>query len=291
MTTLAPALWRAGERAFPPTLARVPTPPRHLYTLGDRGTLDRPCVAIVGTRYPSEYGVRVTRQLSATLANAGICVISGLAQGIDAVAHQSALANQGATVAVLGGGIDKIYPTRNRALYHRIAHEGMIVSEFEPGHPHFPGCFPRRNRLIAGLASVTIVVEAGIKSGALITANYAVDMGRMVAAIPGPIDAPSSAGTNQLLRDGAHVIASVDDALTLVDLATPHETPEPDPPSPETLDANQQRLLSALANETLSPDALAVRSNLAPHHMLATLTSLELLGMVQTLPTGEIRRR
>jgi len=288
MTPLAPAPWRAGERAFPESLGLVPSPPKQLYTIGNREILNAPCVAIVGTRYPTPYGLRVTRQLSTTLADAGMCVVSGLAHGIDSCAHDTTLGARGKTVAILGGGVDQIYPPGNRVLYHRIARDGMVMSEFEPGHAHFRGCFPRRNRLIAGLASVTIVVEAGIKSGALITANYAADMGKMVAAVPGPIDAAESAGTNQLLRDGAHVIASVDDAITIARLASPDAFPAALSEAP---DADQAAVLATLEPVPLSPDAIADRTGLASHHVLCALSALELQGLVQTLPTGEIRRR
>lgn len=286
MTMLAPALWRVGERAFPEALTLVPSPPKRLYTIGNRDTIDAPCVAIVGTRHPTRYGLRVARQLATSLVDAGACVVSGLAQGIDSCAHEAALEARGRTAAVLGGGIDQIYPPGNHALYHRIARDGVVLSEFEPGRSNFRGCFPRRNRLIAGLASVTIVVEAGARSGALITANYAADMGKTVAAVPGPIDTPHSAGTNHLLRDGAHVIASIDDAIMLVQLVTPS------PPSPPAaLDAEQHDVLAALHDAPLSPDTLADRTGLPSARVLCAVTALELQGLVRILPTGEIRRR
>jgi DNA processing protein len=291
MTPRTPARWRAGEPAFPSTLAHVPTPPKQLYSLGNRDTIDAPCVAIVGTRIPTPYGRRVARQLATALAQTGICVVSGLATGIDGCAHAAALDALGRTAAVLGAGIDLVYPPEHRDLYHRIAHEGLLLSEFEPGRPMFKGCFPRRNRLIAGLASLTIVVEAGLKSGSLITATYAADLGRTVAAVPGPIDAPQSAGTNLLLRDGAHVIASVDDALTLATLAhatlaTP-DTPEP----PAALDDEPRRLLDAMDATPMAPDALAIATDMPLQRALAAITTLELEGLIRTLPTGELQRR
>jgi DNA processing protein len=218
--------------------------------------------------------------------------VSGLATGIDGCAHAAALDAHGRTAAILGAGIDVIYPPDNRHLYHQIARDGLLLSEFEPGRTMFKGCFPRRNRLIAGLASLTIVVEAGVKSGSLITATYAADMGRMVAAVPGPIDAPQSAGANLLLRDGAQVIASVDDALALASLsyATPN-APEPAAPFPPgTLDDDARQLLAALNDAPTTLDTLALAANLPLQRALAAVTTLELEGMVHTLPTGELQR-
>jgi DNA processing protein len=174
----------------------------------------------VGTRDASEYGERTAAALAGAAARAGLTVISGMARGIDAAAHRAALEAGGTTIAVQGTGVDVPYPAGHRALHREIAERGLVLSESEPGTRAFPGCFPRRNRLIAALARVTVVVEAPFKSGAINTAGQALDLGRVVAAVPGRIDDPRSAGSNQLIRDGAQVVGSVDDLLNLLGIST-----------------------------------------------------------------------
>lgn len=286
----APVVWRRGEAPYPPALAAARGAPRALYALGQAATLDAPCVAIVGTREATPYGERATRELATVLARAGVCVVSGMAYGIDATAHRAALAVGGRTAAVLGTGVDVPYPAAHRALHGRIAAAGVVLSEFAPGTGPFRGCFPRRNRVIAGLCVATIVVEAGHRSGALITAGYALDAGRAVAAVPGPIDAPSSAGTNQLLRDGAHVIAAPEDALTVAGLAAGgHGGREPLRDFPE-LEPDEDAVWQALLAGRDSVDAVVEATALPAARCLAAIGGLELKGVALCSAAGGLRR-
>ena len=212
----APIRLTAAE--LPGCLGDIPYPPAGLWCLGDPGVLEQApagFVAIVGTREASPYGERIATRLATAAARAGLVVVSGLARGIDAAAHRGAIAARGRTVAVLGTGVDVPYPSSHRTLHGQVMDNGAVVSEMELGMRAFPGCFPRRNRIISGLAQVTVVVEAGFKSGAINTASQAIDQGRTVAVVPGHMDDPRAAGSNQLIRDGSQVIASVEDLLML----------------------------------------------------------------------------
>jgi DNA processing protein len=209
-----------------------------------------------------------------------------MARGIDGVAHVGALDVGGRTAAVLGTGVDIAYPAGHRPLHARIREHGLLLSEELPGAHAGPGSFPKRNRLIAALASITIVVEAGVKSGALITAENAIDLGRTVAAVPGPIDVPQSAGTNRLLRDGATMIADVADALQLAGL-----TPAARRPDPDVASGAELAVWIALGDGALDVDALTLRSGLPARDCLAAVTTLELNGAIECALTGEIRRR
>lgn len=275
-----------GDEEYPPALLDLRAPPRVLWAIGDVATLKAPVVAIVGTRKATAYGERATREIAGALARAGACVVSGMARGIDGIAHFAALEVHGRTVAVLGTGVDIAYPAGHRPLHARIREQGLLLSEEPPGAHAGPGSFPRRNRLIAALASITIVVEAGVQSGAIITATHALELGRTVAAVPGPIDAPQSAGANALLRDGATVIADVADALQLAGLTPPIRRPDP-----EIATAAERAVWSALSDGALDVDTLAVRSGLPARECLAAVTTLELTGAIECALTGEIRRR
>jgi DNA processing protein len=278
---------RQREAGWPSALATISAPPRVLHYAGDIGALSRPCVAIVGTRQPTAYGERITRELATALVSAGACIVSGMAFGIDAVAHRAALDAGGVTAAVLGAGVDVVYPRSHSALYDDIAHSGVVVSEFAPGTAGFPGCFPRRNRIIAGLCRLTIVVEAGARSGALITAGHAADFGRNVAAVPGAIDSPQSQGSNQLLRDGAHVIASIDDALALADLAASTSLR-----TMPALGADEATVWDAVAQHAAaSADEVITRTGWPASRALAALTQLEIQGLLECSAGGVIARR
>jgi DNA processing protein len=230
--------------------------------------------------------MRATREIAGALARAGACVISGMARGIDGAAHVAALDARGRTAAVLGTGVDIAYPVGHRPLHARIREYGLLLSEEPPGSHAGPGSFPRRNRIIAALASITIVVEAGVKSGANSTAGHALDLGRTLAAVPGPIDAPQSAGANALLRDGAIVITEVADALQLAGLTPPFRRPDP-----EVTTAAERAVWTALADGALDVDTLTLRSGLPARECLAAVTTLELGGAIECALTGEIRRR
>lgn len=275
-----------GDEGYPPALLDLGSPPRVLWAIGDLDTLRAPVVAIVGTRKATPYGVRATQEIAGALARAGACIISGMARGIDGTAHIAALDVRGRTVAVLGTGVDIAYPVGHRPLHARIREHGLLLSEELPGAHAGPASFPRRNRLIAALASITIVVEAGVKSGANITATHALELGRTVAAVPGPIDAPQSAGSNALLRDGATVIAEVADALQLAGLTPPARRPDP-----EIASAAERSVWAALGDGALDVDTLALRCGLPARECLVAVTALELNGSIECALTGEIRRR
>jgi DNA processing protein len=273
-----------GDSAYPAALSDCPDPPRTLWARGDLALTERPCVAIVGTRRATAYAERVTRELARTLARAGACVVSGLARGVDASAHFGALEVGGATIAVLGTGLEVVYPKGHTALQRDIGEKGLLLSEVAPTNAAHGGSFPRRNRIIAALASTTIVVEAGVKSGALITATHALEMGRTVAAVPGPIDVPQAQGSNELIRDGAVAITSMADVLALIGLTTPIRLSELEVGGAERL------VWDALALGGADLDSLCFRAGLPAHEGLAAVSALELRGLVECALTGEIRR-
>jgi DNA processing protein len=191
----------AHDPGYPAVLREIPDAPPVLFALGDLALLERPAVAIVGSRDHSDYGGEVARALAWGAASSGLVVVSGMARGLDAVAHAAALDAGGGTIGVLGNGLGVIYPSANRRLYQRVAERGLLLTEFPPGERPTAGSFPRRNRLISGLARVTVVVEAAEGSGALITAGTALDQGREVMVVPGNITSPSSVGANRLIRE------------------------------------------------------------------------------------------
>lgn len=260
--------------------------PAQLWIRGQREVLGSPhMVAIVGTRRATAYGLRVTRELAGAFARAGACVVSGLAYGIDAAAHRAALEHGGSTIAVLGTGLDVTYPPAHRQLQRAVMQQGVLVTELEPSWHGTKFTFPQRNRIIAALASVTIVVEAPVRSGALNTAGHALQLNRALGVIPGPIDMPQSAGSNQLLRDGAVVLSSIEEALTLAGLTPPLRTPAVDP------DGDEGRIWKALAEGPLDMDALCARSGLTAVRCMVAVTALELSGAIECALTGSIRRR
>ena len=282
--TTEPAAWTKGSPDYPSELLDLPNPPDLLYPLGLRATLDAPRVAIVGTRDCTAYGDRTARKIAGAIARAGGCVISGMARGIDACAHRAALEANGKTVAILGTGIDVPYPRGHTRLHAQIAQQGLVLSESPSGTAAFRGCFPRRNRIIAALANLTIVVEAGYKSGALLTAKNALELGRTVAAIPGPIDSPASDGTNELLRDGAHVIATVDDALALAGFPAAPELALPE------LSEHERAVWDALGKGAALLEVVAGRASLSLRDCMTATTSLELRSLVSAGYSGEYRR-
>lgn len=255
--------------------------------MGSAAALTKPRVAIVGTRNSTAYGERITRSLTRSLVRAGVSVISGMARGIDGAAHRTALEEGGNTVAVLGTGIDVPYPVGHRQLHRAIAERGLVVSENPPGMKAHQGAFPKRNRIIAALAPVTIVIEAGFRSGALNTASQALELGRTVAAVPGPIDSDQSRGSNQLLRDGAVLIAAADDALTLLGLTAPADPRDATPLLPDT----EQKVWDATEKGFTEMDSLPAATGLTMAECLAAVTSLEILGLVECSLAGEVRRR
>ena len=281
----SPERLRATDAAYPAELRELEQPPAELWMLGSLAALEGPRVAIVGTREATAYGERVTREIAGALARAGACIVSGLARGIDAAAHRAALAAHGRTVAVLGTGVDVAYPVGHRGLHADIAERGLLLAEQPPGSGAHRGSFPRRNRIIAALARLVIVVEAPSRSGALNTASHAAELGRLVAAVPGPIDAPSSAGSTGLLRDGAQVIGSIGDALARAGLSAAGARRRVEP------EGDERAVWLALSDGALEIDAIVATTRLPAGRCLAAVSALELAGAVECEITGEIRRR
>jgi DNA processing protein len=291
---------RLGARAlisddpdYPALLREIPEPPPVLFALGDLGLLERPAVAIVGSRDHSDYGGEVAHALAWGAASGGLTVVSGMARGLDAVAHHAALEAGGATIGVLGNGLGVIYPAANRALYQRVEARGLLLTEFPPGEKPSAGSFPRRNRLISGLARVTVVVEAAEGSGALITAGTALDQGRDVMVVPGNITSPSSVGANRLIRDGAEPLLSSDDLLAhYPEAVRPPKgfAAPPTKPLPEALSAADRAVAELLGTEPLVLDDLVGRSGRPPQELLAVLCALEIAGVVEQSPGRMFRR-
>jgi len=268
--------WAArGDPAFPARLRAIHDPPPGLFIRGDvpLALLAQPSVAVVGARACSAYGSTVAVSLGRELAAAGVVVVSGLARGIDAAAHRGAL-ETGLTLAVLGCGIDRDYPRAHAALAAQIARDGLIVSEYPPGVEPAPWRFPARNRLVAGLALATVVVEARERSGALITADFALDEGREVLTVPGEITSQLSKGTNALLRSGATPVTCAADVLEAIGVDPP---PAPDPP---VLAGAAAQVRAAVADAPAAADELIRRTGLTAGELAAALVELELLGLV-----------
>jgi DNA processing protein len=274
-----------SDPAFPPRLHAIHDPPPGLFLRGNAEPtlLAQLAVAVVGARACSDYGAHVARGLARELARAGIVVVSGLARGVDGWAHRGALDAEGFTVAVLGCGIDRDYPGAHAPLAQQISREGLIVSEYPPGVAPAPWRFPARNRIVAGLAAATIVIEARERSGALITADLALEEGRDVLAVPGEITSALSDGTNGLLRLGATPVTCAEDVLEVLGV---EPTPRPDDEPPEGVAG---LALAAIDGGARTADEVALATRLAPAEVAAALTELELAGMV-TAAAGHYRR-
>jgi DNA processing protein len=265
-----------SDRAFPPLLRSIHDPPPGLFVRGVRelGLLAQPAVAIVGARACSSYGASVATDLGRALAAAGVTVVSGLARGVDAAAHRGAL-GCGTTVAVLGCGIDRDYPRAHATLAADVAARGLIVSEYPPGVEPAPWRFPARNRIVAGLTRATVVVEARERSGALITADLALDEGREVLAVPGEITAALSRGTNQLLRLGAVPVTCADDVLEAIGIEPPPVREQP------TLEPRLESIRAVVADAATTANELARLTGQSAGAVAAALAELELLGLVE----------
>jgi len=273
-----------GDQAYPAAWLETADPPLLVYAIGRLDLLQAPSLAIVGSRNPSPQGAENARSFAAAMSQAGLTIVSGLALGIDGAAHTGALEGPGSTIAVVGTGLDRVYPKRHLTLAHRIAREGLLLSEFPIGMPPLPENFPQRNRLIAGLARGTLVVEAALASGSLITARQAVEAGREVFAVPGSIHSPQSRGCHALIKQGAKLVESAEDILDELSFApaahaiaahvgsndAPADAPDP--------------LLDALGHETMTLDVLAHRTGIDPATLSARLLELELAGTVARRP-------
>ncbi len=276
-----------GDPAYPVLLREIPDPPLFLYYLGDLSLLIRPCVGVVGSRVASRYGAGMAEGMAASLSASGICVVSGFAQGIDRAAHQGALRGIGGTIAVLGTGLDLIYPASNVDLWKQISNHGLIVSEFAPGTKPEGKNFPHRNRIVSGLSLGVLVVEGALGSGSLITAELALAQNRDVFALPGPANLKTYQGCHQLIRQGACLVQSGEDILRelqprlgahLLRDAPAAEVREPDDPEHRAM----YRLFKG--GESLHIDVLARQTGWAADKVSSTLLFMELQGLVKQLP-------
>ncbi|MCG2594794.1 DNA-processing protein DprA [Ramlibacter sp. XY19] len=284
------ALVTLGDPEYPESLLQIADPPLLLYRLGRPLTEVRVALAMVGSRNPTAQGLQNAREFARALAGQGLTIVSGLALGIDGAAHDGALegaqADVLATIAVVGTGLDRVYPARHRALAHRIAERGALVSEYPIGTPPLPHNFPRRNRLISGLSQGTLVVEAAVQSGSLITARLAAEQGKEVFAIPGSIHSPQARGCHVLLREGAKLAESAQDVLEELQLAP--RAPRVD--ADEAEEGEDDPLLSAMGYDPVGLDALIARTGIPAPQLQATLLELELAGHVARLPGGLFQR-
>jgi DNA processing protein len=270
---------------YPHALLELGDAPAALFQIGRRDLLSRPAFAIVGSRHATAQGRETAREFAHALASAGFTIVSGLALGIDAAAHEGALGTEASTLAVIGTGLDRVYPARNRDLAARIAQSGALVSEYVPGTPARKAHFPQRNRLISGLACGVLVVEATLSSGSLITARLAGEQGRDVFAIPGSIHSPFAKGCHKLIRDGAKLVETANDVL---DELSPQRggargTVAASPDAPR---ADAHPVLAAMGYDPVSVDVLVARMHAAPESIAAELVTLELAGEIALLPGG-----
>ena len=287
-----------GDGRYPDAFSTVSQPPFVVFALGDFELLHRPAVAVVGTRTPTSYGVSVTIRIASDLAEAGYGVVSGMAAGIDAAGHAASLDAGVGSIGVLGQGIDRVYPAENRDLFTRMRREGLLLSEFAPGEPPMAGHFPRRNRLIAALGAGVLVVEMSLKSGAQHTVNFALELGREVFAVPGPIGSPVSEGTNQLIREGACLVTGAADILEALGevSARPGRTapdspasrpasPAPVAPTPiPVVEGDEKQVVATLRTGPRHVDEIVAESGLPAGRILSLLLGLELRGLVRSLP-------
>jgi len=267
------------DEAYPQRLKEIDQPPPVLYIRGEYLPDDLFAVAVVGTRRVTPYGRQITEEISSYLAANGMTVVSGLARGVDVIAHQAALKAGGRTIAVLGSGVDRIYPPEHRGLAEKMMERGAIISDYAPGTPPDASNFPPRNRIISGLSLAVVVVEAGETSGALITAEFAAEQGREVFAVPGSILAPQSKGTNKLIQSGALPLLSASDLMQALDLTRAGEQKAARRILPA--DETEARLLNVLGSEPLHVDEIRNQAELPIEKVSATLALMELKGMVR----------
>ena len=288
-----------GEAGYPPLVGRIPDPPSLLFVRGSIEPCDSLAIAVVGSRHATAYGRKVAWQLAGGLARAGYTIVSGLARGIDAAAHRGAIDAGGRTLAVLGSGVLSIYPPEHADLAREVIAHGALVSEAPPHAVPTKGCFPQRNRIVAGLAIGVVVVEAADRSGALITAGLAAEQGREVFAVPGPIDSRMSRGCHALLRDGARLVQGVDDVLEelgpLCAATTSADGRQVSAPAELRLDDVERRTLAACdavgaGAAAVSIDDVVVASGLATSQVVATIGVLEMRRILRRLPGNRVER-
>jgi len=274
-----------GDQDYPAALLEIGDPPPVFYCLGRRELLARAAFAIVGSRNATPQGCADAEAFGAAMSAAGLTIVSGLALGIDAAAHRGGLCGVGSSIAVIGTGPDRVYPARNRALAHDLAARGLVISEFTVGTPPLKQNFPRRNRLVSGLARGVLVVEATLSSGSLITARLAAEQGREVFAMPGSIHSPFSKGGHRLIREGAKLVETAQDILDELGMAAA-ATPSADPVARAKPDPAMHAVMRALGHDPADVEMLAARVRLPIAVIIAALTSLELEGRVASLPGG-----
>jgi DNA processing protein len=281
-----------NDAGYPAALRNLPAPPAWLYVKGDPAWLARPMLAIVGSRHATPQGLRDAEAFARTLSEAGLTIVSGLALGIDTAAHTGGLAGLASSVAVVGTGLDRVYPARNKALAHRLAAEGAMVSEFAVGTPPKSGHFPRRNRIISGLSLGVLVIEAALESGSLITARLASEQGREVFALPGSIHSTLSKGCHRLIKQGAKLVESANDVLEELGRLLPQSIPGgiPGNASPDTVSATDDALLALLSGGPLILDQLASRLGLTVEDVSVKLLAAEMQGAIAKLPGGLYQR-
>ncbi|NOY58734.1 MAG: DNA-protecting protein DprA [Calditrichaeota bacterium] len=271
------------DKNYPELLKKIFDPPVLLFVRGQIESLQIPGLAVVGTRNPSAYGKVITEKLSREIASQGVVITSGLARGVDTIAHRSAVACGGKTVAVLGTGIDVFYPFENKELANQIIASGALISEFpmgdKPDAPHFP----RRNRIIAGISQATLVIEAGKGSGALITADFALEQGKDIFAVPGNISSPKSFGTNLLIQDGAAIALCSDDILSALHIVPGQKTQLTHVMPTIPLSKDENNILKILSNEPMHIDLIAQKTDTTTSHSLSILLSLELKNLVRQM--------
>jgi DNA processing protein len=278
-----------ADEAYPQLLLNIPDPPLLLYVKGRLDLLNHAAVAIVGSRNATPQGVSNACAFANALSDAGVCVISGMAHGIDAAAHLGALSGRGSSIAVVGTGLDKVYPSANHELAHALAREGTLVSELPLGTPPLAANFPRRNRLISGMSHGCLVVEASLQSGSLITARLAAEQGREVFAIPGSIHSPQSKGCHALIKQGAKLVETaldiVEELESLIEVA-----PQQASVTPVERTGQDETFLQHLGFDPVDLNTLSTRSGLTVSELSAMLLTLELDGRVHTLPGGLYQR-
>lgn len=275
-----------ADEDYPRALLEIGDPPPLLYLKGRRDLLGAPALAIVGSRNATPQGLKNAEQFAEVLSSAGLTIVSGLALGIDAAAHTGGLRGAGSSIAVVGTGLDIVYPARNRELAHALAAQGAIISEFALGTPGAAANFPRRNRIISGLSKGCLVVEAAIASGSLITARLAGEQGRDVFAIPGSIHSPLSKGCHLLIKQGAKLVDAAEDILEELGTTTRPVGQAPQHAAP----AGGDGLLEQLGHDPVTLDELMVRTGFAADQLSAKLMELEILGQVASLPGGKFQR-
>ncbi len=284
-----PQFWTPADTAYPRLLLEIPSPPPLLYYSGQVEPTEnqgiKPMIGIVGTRNPTEYGKRWTKKITEALVNHGFGIVSGMAAGIDTVAHSTCLQANGRTIAVLGTGVDRVYPYSNRNLHQQLKEGGLIVSEYPSQTPPDRGHFPARNRIIAGLCRAVLIIEAPQRSGALITARFANDFGRDVYVLPGSLDNKNSLGCLALLNTGAHVILGVENLLEMMGTmpCLDRIAPTPSKPQPD-LQPELKSIYELIELESVPIDAIANKTELSTSEVLSALSQLEIMDLVVQVP-------